>query len=135
MRPDVNVLLFGEGGRASSSLLHYLEQSGCRCYIAASVEEALTLSEYHAFHLILSSRSLRETSRVLALCGESDCTGFFFLPVEDGGWWVPLMRHGQKCLGEPAARRSEFLGLLDELLREIESNELSELRVSNAQVS
>jgi len=74
---------------------------------------------------------MRETSRVLAFCGESDCSGFFFFPVEDGGWWVPLVRHGQKCLGAPAARRSEFLGLLDELLREIGSKKVDGLRVLN----
>jgi len=33
------------------------------------------------------------------------------------------VRHGQKCLGSPAVRPSEFFGLLDRLVKEIESNE------------
>jgi len=130
--PGVKVLLLGESGRRSSSLVRHLERSGCDCWIAASTEEALALIERHAFHLILSTRSIRETSRLLARCGESDCSGFFFFPVEDGGWWVPLVRHGHTCLGAPAARRSEFVGLLDELLREIGSKGADELRIPSA---
>lgn len=103
--------------------MRHLEQSGCDCWLAASTEEALALIERDSFHLVLSTRSVRETSRLLALCHESDCSAFFFVQVEDGGWWVPLVRHGQECLGAPAARRSEFVGLLDELLKEIGSNE------------
>ena len=125
MRPSVKVLLLGKSGRVSSFLVRHLEESGCDCWDAASTEEALTLIERHPFQLILSTR-------LLALCREPDCNGFFFFPVEDGGWWVPLVRHGQKCLGAPAARRREFVGLLDELLREIGSSAVDELTVSNA---
>jgi len=132
LSPGVKVLLLGKSGMLSSFLVRHLKESGCDCWDAASTEEALALIERHAFQLILSTRSVRETSRLLARCREPDCNGFFFFPVEDGGWWVPLVRHGENCLGAPAARRSEFVGLLDELLREIGSSAVDELTVSNA---
>lgn len=122
-RPVANVLLLGESARGLSYTLFHLEQLGCTCAFATSSEEAIALIDRHAFHLILSTKPLHETDPLVAALGESDCTVFFSYPVEDGCWWLPLMRHGQKCLGAPAVRLSVFVGLLDRLVKEIESNE------------
>jgi hypothetical protein len=117
------VLLLGESARGSSYLLCHLEQLGCACAFATSSEEAITLIDRHAFYLILSTKPLHETERLVAALSGSDCTVFFSYPVEGGCWWLPLVRRGQKCLGAPAVRPSEFVGLLDRLVKEIESNE------------
>src|SRR5271154_5439931 len=34
--------------------------------------------------------------------GGSNSTVFYSCPIEDGCWWLPLVRCGQKCLGAPA---------------------------------
>ena len=126
--PGANVLLLGETARGLSYLVCHLEQLGCACAFATSSEEAIALVDRHAFHLILSTKPLHETDPLVAALSESDCTVFFSYPVEDGCWWLPLVRHGQKCLGAPAARPREFVGLLDRLVKEIESNEVAVLR-------
>src|ERR1700682_4631932 len=122
-RPGATVLLLGESPRETSYLLCHLERLGCDCVFATSSEEAIALIDRHAFHLILSTKPLHEADPLVAALSESDCTVFFSYPAEDGCWWLPLMRQGQKCLGAPAVRLSVFVGLLDRLVKEIESNE------------
>jgi hypothetical protein len=122
-RPGANVLLVGEGATASLSLQSYLEQLGCNCVFAKSSQEAISLIVRHVFHLILGTKPLHETDPLIAALSESDCTVFFSYPVEEGCWWLPLVRHGQKCLGAPAVRPNEFVGLLGRLVKEFESNE------------
>lgn len=122
-RPGANVLLLGESARGSSYFLFHLEYLGCTRSFATSSEEAIALIDRHAFHLILSTKPLHETDPLVAALGESDCTVFFSYLVEDGCWWLPLVRHGKKCLGAPAVRPRAFVGLLDRLVKEIELNE------------
>ena len=115
----VKVLLLGESAKGSSYLLRRLRNWGCNCSVATSTGEALALIDHQAFHLILSTLPLQRLDPVLDLISESDCTVFFTCPVEDGCWWVPLLRHGQKCLGTPALLPSEFVELLPRLVKEI----------------
>ena len=115
----VRVLLLGESAKGSSHLLRRFQKWGCDCSVATSTEEALALPDHHAFHLILSTLPLRRLDPLLEVLGESDCTVFFTCPVEDGCWWVPLVRHGQKCLGTPALLAGEFVELLPRLVKEI----------------
>lgn len=116
---SVNVLVLGESAKGSSSLLRRLQNWGCDGSLATSTEEALALIGHHTFRLILSTLPLHGLDPLLGQLGESDCTVFFTCPVEDGCWWVPLVRHGQKCLGTPALLPSEFTELLPRLVREI----------------
>ena len=118
-RGYAKVLLLGESANGSFYLLRRLEQCGCDCSFATSAEEAIALFDRHAFQLILSTLPLHDIDPLLDLLGESDCTVFFTCPVEDGCWWVPLVRHGQKCLGTPALLPSEFVALLPGLVKEI----------------
>jgi len=115
----VNVLVLGESAKRPSSLLRRLQKWGCDCSFATSTEEALALIHHHSFRLILSTLPLHGRDPLLGQLGESDCTVFFTCPLEDGCWWVPLMRHGQKCLGTPALLPSEFAELLPRLVKEI----------------
>ena len=127
----VKLLLLGESAKGSSYLLHRLRNWGCDCSVATSIGEALALIDQHTFHLILSTLPLHGLDPLLDLIGESDCTVFFTCLVEDGCWWVPLVRHGQKCLGTPALLPSEFVELLPRLVKEIAAggSAVSDLRV------
>ncbi len=121
----VKVLLLGESAEGSSYLLRRLEQRGCRCWFATSTEEALALFERHAFHLILSTSPLHQKNPLIDAVGGANCRVFSCYPVEDGCWWLPLVHHGQKCLGAPALRPSEFVSLLDRLVTEIELEDVA----------
>lgn len=121
----VKVLLLGESAQGLSFLLRRLEQLGCDCMVATSTEGAIALIEWQHFHLILCTRPLHEIDPLLPLLSESDCTVFCSYPVQDGCWWLPFVRHGQKCLGAPAFRPSEFTGFLGQLIKDIELNEVT----------
>jgi hypothetical protein len=43
--------------------------------------------------------------------------------VEDSCLWLPLVNHGEKCPGTPALRPSEFISVLDQIVKEIESQD------------
>jgi hypothetical protein len=117
--------LLGEGAQGLSYLFRRLEQLGCDCVFATSPEGAVTLIGRQHFHLILSTRPLHEIDPLLPLLSESDCTVFCSYPVQDGCWWLPFVRHGQKCLGAPSFRPSEFTGFLGQLIKDIELNEVT----------
>jgi hypothetical protein len=97
------------------------ENRGRRCWFARSTNEGLTLFGRHCFRLILSGTPLHQVNSLLTGRRDSACTVHNSYPVEDGCWWLPVARHGQKCLGAPGLRPSEFVGVLDEMLREITS--------------
>lgn len=44
---------------------------------------------------------------------------FHLLPVEEGCWWLPVLRNGAHCLGMPALRTKEFNRALAVMIREI----------------
>jgi len=118
----VRVLLLGETAKASSHLLWHLEQRGCYCWFASSAEQSIALFKKHRFPLILSTNPMRQATQMVSLLGQSNCSVFYAYPVETGCWWLPLMKDGQKCLGAPALRPREFIGVLDQMLKEIRVN-------------
>jgi hypothetical protein len=120
----IKVLLLGESVQGVSYLLRRLEQLGCDCMFATSTEGAIALMDRHNFHLILSTLPLHEIDPLLPLLRESDCAVFCSYPVQDGCWWLPFVRHGQKCLGAPAFRPNEFTGFLGQLIKGIELDEV-----------
>jgi hypothetical protein len=116
----IRVLLIGETKNGSSYLGGQLESRGCRCWFARSTVEGVALLAQQSFHLILSTAPLHRGDPLLAELGDAKCTVFYSYPVEDGCWWVPVLHGGQKCLGAPALRPSEFIGELDRMVKEIQ---------------
>jgi hypothetical protein len=119
------ILLLGENAGRSSYYSRRMEERGFRCWFARSTEDGLALFGRHAFRLIVSTRPMHEADPLIAQAVGSDCSVFFSYPVEDGCWWLPLVHHGQKCLGTPALRPSEFIDVLDRMMREIELNNVA----------
>lgn len=120
-RNGVSVLLLGERESGLSYLRRQLENRGCRCWFARSTNEGLALFGRHCFQLILSTTPVHQANSLLTELGDSACTAYYSYPVEDSRWWLPVARHGQKCFGAPGLRPSEFVAVLDEMLREITS--------------
>jgi hypothetical protein len=128
---SVKVLLLGESPKGLTHLMRRLQGWGCDCSVVTSTKEALGLADRQSFNLILSTLPLRGCDSLLDLLGQSDFTVFFTCPAEDGCWWVPLFRHGQKCRGTPALLPSEFAELLPLLVKEIAAGDStrSKLRI------
>lgn len=126
---SVDVLLVGESAGSFSHIVERLEKNGCRCRIANSYEEAQRLLTQETFELVLSVIAPRANAISLLadrLIG-THASVYYAQPVEDGCWWLPALRCGQRCFGTPALRPSEFAGLLGQLVQEVRTGRRSEL--------
>jgi CheY-like chemotaxis protein len=118
---EPRALLIGENSQGSSHLVRLLEGHGCECSFATSYEEACSLLGTQLFDLVLSRLRLRDSSTfpLVGLLEGSGVTLFYFQLVEDGCWWLPALRSGQKCFGSHALRPSEFVVSLNEIIAEM----------------
>jgi hypothetical protein len=116
-----SVLLIGEDPQSCSDLARRLEERGCECQFAPSYEDAIGLLSREEFDLVLTR---------MRLCGQSlyplihrlegtRTSLFYSLPVEDGCWWLPALRHGQDYFGCAALRPAEFAEQFDQLVDEL----------------
>jgi hypothetical protein len=96
---SVRVLLLGESERGFSFLRGQLERRGCRCWFARSTEETVAVLDQHSFQLIFGKVPPHEVDSILVRMGDSLRGVFCCHLVEDGCWWLPVVRHGQKCFG------------------------------------
>jgi hypothetical protein len=119
----VKVLIVAETAAGFWCVSRHLEQRGCKCWFAHSYSEGALLFEEHAFDLVLCS-DCREGIRALitSVIGSS-ASLFRSHSVEDSCWWLPAVLHGDKCLGMPALRPSEFAKILDRMMEEIRSTD------------
>jgi len=56
---------------------------------------------------------------MMALLAGLRVSMFYMLPVEEGCWWVPVLRNGENCLGTPAIHTTEFTYVLIEIIKGI----------------
>ncbi len=117
----VSVLVVGESAKGFSFLLQRLEKRGCECHVATSSSEAAGLSIGYVFDLVLCTDPVEGINALIASLIGSPTTLFRCYPVEDNCWWLPAVRHGEKCLGAPALRPAEFGCALEGLVEEIQS--------------
>ncbi len=117
------VLLVGKGTKSSTCLSERLRKCGCDCHVATSHKDAQELFHKRRFDLVLSELGLQDGTalQLIPLLVNSGASLFYSLAVEDSCWWLPAVRHGRNCFGEPAFRPSAFSRVLDELLQEIQS--------------
>jgi hypothetical protein len=110
-----------ENRRSPSCLAKRLEEQGCSCSFATSYREAHLLLSGQDFDVVFSPMTLRgiRVSPLIELLEGSRVTLFYSHLVEQGCWWLPALRRGEKCFGSAAFRSSEFLAVLDEVIAEI----------------
>ena len=120
---ELRALLIGENSQGSSHLVKLLEGRGCECSFATCYQEACSLLGTQPFDLVLSPMRLRGSSvfPLVSFLDGSAVTLFYFQLVEDGCWWLPALRSGEKCFGSHALRPSEFVVSLNEVIAEIRS--------------
>jgi hypothetical protein len=110
----------GDSVKGSSGLSRRLAAWGAVCRFAGSYKEACRLLGQHTFDLVLSEVSLPDGSafRLIPLLVGLPTSFFSFHAVENGWWWLPLVKFGKQCAGEPALRTSEFMRVIEELLKQ-----------------
>jgi len=117
----VEVLLVGDGPQVFSLSREQLESRGCRCHFARSQRGLEELLNQKQFDIVLTIHRIEGSSTDwlgAALAG-SRTSLFYALPVEVGCWWVPVLRVGSECFGDPALRPREFSDVLNEIVDEI----------------
>lgn len=117
----VKVLLVGRSEGTLAHVSRYLEESGCECKFVSSYADGLKLLAETSFDLVLCTGQPGIRTVVSSVVG-SPASVFCAHAVEDGCWWLPVVRHGTECWGAPALRPGEFRNLLDETLRAMKSS-------------
>jgi hypothetical protein len=120
VRNGWKVLLLGAQRTWDSSLLAALKRLGCESCFATNLGSASKLFGDQEFDLVLSESRLPGSDRknLMPRLAGSRASVFFFCPVENGCWWLPVLRHGEYCYGSPALRPLEFTVELKSILRE-----------------
>jgi hypothetical protein len=120
---QIRVLLVGSSPEVFSSCRRRLEASGCHCEFAECEREVWNVLQQRRFDTVLSvHRGLSARTESLgALLSGSRTTLFYALPVENGCWWVPILKVGEECFGASALRPTEFANALDEVLEQIKA--------------
>lgn len=119
------VLLVCAAQQGVSYLLNRLEAQGCECRVVGSYDEARALLRARSFDLILGPiRDPRDTAySLIDLLVGSRANLFYSYAVEDGCWWLPAVRRGERCFGAPALRPSEFIAMLEQMVDEFRLNQ------------
>lgn len=120
----LKALLIGENSQGPSHLATRLQGHGCECSFATSYQEACASLRSQVFEVVLSPMRLRGVTvfPLIDLLEGSKVTLFYSQAVEQSCWWLPALRHGEKCFGSSALRPSEFVSVLDELIAEIRTD-------------
>jgi hypothetical protein len=116
-----SVLLVGRNGSWASIVLKLLRKFGCELSFEPPQKVTSAFVKSGGYDVVLLDSSVpQEQRRALTetLAG-SDVSVFYTFPVEYGCWWLPALRRGKDCRGEPAFRRSEFPSELERDLRSL----------------
>ena len=120
----INVLVVGDSPHLFSSFRR-LERLGCECHFAESHREVSALLSHTKLDIVLSLYTHQRLSQMIALLAGRRVSMFYMLPVEEGCWWLPVLRNGENCLGTPAIRTTEFTYVLIEIIQGIATDAAS----------
>jgi hypothetical protein len=128
MEPQrLQILLVRKSQNGSSALATRLAAQGCSCTFANSLQNVSMLLDQRTFDLVLGPIRLESDSLypLIDRLEGTETTLFYSLGVEDGSWWLPALRRGDNCFGEPAIHSSAFLGVLEKTIQEISDGALT----------
>ena len=118
---DIRVLLLGESSSNFPQLQKSLERRHCSCRKVHSYEEAHRVLEEETPDIVLSAIPPQPgaiSSLTERLAG-SKASFYYAYPVENGCWWLPALRRGERCFGAPAMRPGMFTGVIDQVVETI----------------
>ena len=107
----VSVLLVGEYPCLFSPIV-FLEKMGCECHFAESNQELRNLLGHTKLDIVLSLNTHHRLFEMMSLLAGLPINMFHLLPVEESGWWLPVLREGEDCLGVDGVRTREFSKVL-----------------------
>jgi hypothetical protein len=113
-----SVLLVGRNGSWGTTVLKSLAKFGSKTYFVAQDAVTSKTVTQGAFDLVLldSTVSPEQRRQIASQLVGSETSVFYTFPVENGCWWLPALRRGQDCHGDPAFRRKEFAEELERML-------------------
>ena len=115
------VLLIGGNGMRFSPAAEHLAERGCECHLVSGCLDGARLLGRNSFDLILCSGRTRGFQELVSAVLRSSASLFRYLSVEDGGWWVPTVSRGQRCLDAPGFRDAEFGEALNAFVTDVQS--------------
>lgn len=103
-------LLVDDQASKSSLLVKQLNKLGFSCVFAHSFEEAKAKLSGENFDIVLSRLSIDggNAYELRPLLVGRPTSLFYSLSVQQGCWWIPGVRSGTECMGEPALRPEDF---------------------------
>jgi hypothetical protein len=113
-----SVLLVGRNGSWGTTVLKSLTKfSSKTSFVAQDAVTSKTVTQ-GGFDLVLldSTVSPEQRRQITSELVGSGTSVFYTFPVENGCWWLPVLRRGQDCHGAPAFRRKEFPAELERML-------------------
>lgn len=116
----VKVLLVGDSAQSFSLVRQLLDRGGCECHFAASLQAVKDLLLLQQFDVVLSTHGIPgyPIQRLIGLFSATSTSLFSSLRIEEGSWWLPVLRFGNENYG-PALTVGEFSHALDELRKDI----------------
>jgi hypothetical protein len=115
-RCQMNALFIGGSERGWWDFTRRLQQMGCICWFAPTIEEVRTLLGQRHFRLILSTRPVTEQGELMPLLRAPGRWVFYSFPIEDGCLWfqaVPEVLHGSRA---SSLRPSEFMSIVNQVV-------------------
>lgn len=108
------VLLVDDKDSEGTHLVSQLKALGFSCSMAQSFSEAKDRLAAEDFDVVLSKLSLNGGTayELRPLLVGRPTSLFYSLAVEQDCWWIPGVRYGTECLGEPALRPEDFFRAL-----------------------
>jgi len=114
------VLLVGRSGSWGMPVLKSIEKFGAESSFASPQNATAKYVQENRFTIVLldSTVSSEERRRLASELVGSSVSVFYTFPVENGCWWLPMLRRGRECQGAPAFSRNEFPLELERILGE-----------------
>jgi CheY-like chemotaxis protein len=115
----VRVLLVGKSPQSFSLSRQLLERNGCKCHFAGSLQAAGDLLHLWPFDIVLSAHIVPSETmgRLVRMLSGSGMSLFSTLRVEEGSWWLPVLKFGKECYG-PALCVGDFAQVLVDLRKQ-----------------
>jgi hypothetical protein len=112
--------MVGQNTSWGAPLQSALKELGCDFSFAPSLPATITIARSGSYALLLLDSTVPVAIRkelVSRLAG-SGTTVFQLFPVENGCWWLPVMRQGEDSFGSPGFRTKELRVELGRLLQD-----------------
>lgn len=114
-----SVLLVGRSGSWGTLVVRSLQKfrSDVSFVAPQMVTPDYARARNYSVILLDSTVSAEQRRQLVSGLAGSATSIFYTFPVENGCWWLPVLRRGQDCHGTPAFRRNEFPFELERMLR------------------